>query len=94
MIPADLAARARRLVSGHQMLNTAKPQTERRVHPLTGLPRCADCGHSMSYGGGSYECQYYSGGGACNKPASTSRPPLERYIVEAWAARLRAWVLA
>ncbi|WP_411115367.1 recombinase family protein [Streptomyces sp. 029-5] len=88
MIPADLAARARRLVSGHQMFNTAEPQTGRRVHPLTGLLRCADCGHAMSISGGSYECQYYSGGGACNKPASASRPPLERYIVEAWAARL------
>ncbi|MFJ9213727.1 hypothetical protein [Streptomyces sp. NPDC102264] len=88
MIPADFAARARRLVSGHQLFHTAKPQTGRRVHPLTGLLRCADCGHAMSYGGGSYERQHYSGGGSCNKPASVSRLPLERYIVDGGAARL------
>ncbi|MEE1803911.1 recombinase family protein [Streptomyces sp. JV176] len=88
MIPADLAARARRLISGHQMLDASVRRPGRRYHPLTGLLRCAGCGHSVTYGGGSYECQFHSGGGKCDAPASVTRTGLERYVVEAWAARL------
>ncbi|MFF2527137.1 recombinase family protein [Streptomyces liangshanensis] len=87
MISADRAARARRLLSGHQII-TNTPRPGRSVHPLTGILRCGGCGYAVQLEGKSYGCQFHSGGGACPAPASATRAALERYVVESWAERI------
>ncbi|MFF7230588.1 recombinase family protein [Streptomyces sioyaensis] len=89
MIPAEVAARARRVLSGHQIVDN-KPRQGRSIHPLTGKLRCAACGYAMTLGGKSYNCQMRANGGACTAPASVWRDALERHIVMSWAARLEA----
>lgn len=89
MIPADLAARARRVLSGHQIIDNTRVEG-RPTHALSGKMRCASCGHAMVLDGKSYNCQHRAAGGACPGPASAWRPAIERYVVEAWAARLHS----
>ncbi|WP_158575940.1 recombinase family protein [Streptomyces corynorhini] len=88
MVPAELAARARRVIAGHQKVSSTTPRPGRATHALTGLLRCAGCGHSMQLSGDSYECGYNSGGGACPAPTYVTRTALEKYVVAEWAARL------
>ncbi|MER8256718.1 recombinase family protein [Streptomyces albidoflavus] len=89
MIPASLAARARRVLSGHQ--SAPKQSAEGLpMHPLAGRIRCSGCGSAMTMTGRSYICQHHHQTGMCPAPASVSRTALEPYVVEAWAARLHA----
>ncbi|MEU9609580.1 recombinase family protein [Streptomyces sp. NPDC048057] len=91
MIPAELAARARRVLSGNQVPSMA-PRTERpgRVaHSMSGRMRCAGCGGSMTLNGASYVClRRADGPEACPAPATVSRAVIERYIVPTWSDRL------
>ncbi|MFJ9589116.1 recombinase family protein [Streptomyces acidicola] len=89
MISADVASRARRVLSGHQIVDNT-PREGRAVHPLSGKVRCGSCGYAMNMEGKSYNCQHRASGGACPGPASAWRDALERYVVEAWSARLHA----
>ncbi|UJB43590.1 recombinase family protein [Streptomyces sp. A1-5] len=89
MIPADVAARARRVLSGNQIVDNA-PAEGRPTHALSGKMRCASCGHAMVLDGKSYNCQHRAAGGACTGPASVWRPAIERYVVAAWSARLHS----
>ncbi|WP_405795484.1 recombinase family protein [Streptomyces sp. NBC_01506] len=89
MIPADVAARARRVLSGNQIVDNTRVEG-RAVHALSGKLRCVSCGHAMVLDGKSYNCQHRAAGGACPGPASVWRPAIERYVVEAWSARLHA----
>ncbi|MFJ9549069.1 recombinase family protein [Streptomyces erythrochromogenes] len=89
MIPADVAARARRVMSGNQIMDNT-PVEGRATHALSGKTRCASCSNGMVLDGKSYNCQMRASGGACPGPASVWRPAIERYVVEAWSARLHS----
>jgi DNA invertase Pin-like site-specific DNA recombinase len=87
MIPAELASRARRVLSGHQIIdNTPRPGRAKAL--LAGRLRCASCGNSMVADGKSYNCQLRASGGACTNPASAWRESIEAYAVDRWLARL------
>lgn len=91
MIPAETAARARRLLSGHQTVtNTTTPTPGRSVHALTGRVRCAGCGYTMTMDSSSYMCHNHKAGGYCPAPASATRKALETYVVAEWAAQLHS----
>ncbi|MFF2788651.1 recombinase family protein [Streptomyces sp. NPDC058049] len=87
MIPADLAARARRVMSGNQIIDNT-PVEGKAVHALSGKMRCASCTNAMVLDGKSYNCQRRAAGGACPGPASAWREAIERYVVQQWADRL------
>ncbi|MFH8560589.1 recombinase family protein [Streptomyces sp. NPDC017988] len=87
MIPANIAARARRVMSGNQIVDNT-PAEGRPTHALSGKMRCASCSHAMVLDGKSYNCQHRAAGGACPGPATVWRPAIERYVVEAWSDRL------
>lgn len=87
MIHAKTAERARRVLSGHQIVDNT-PRVGRAAHLLTGKLRCAECGYSMTLSGKSYNCQMRANGGACAAPASVWRDALEPYIVDRWLARM------
>ncbi|MBB5934557.1 recombinase family protein [Streptomyces zagrosensis] len=89
MIPADVAARARRVMSGNQIIDSTRIEG-RAVHALSGKMRCASCTGAMVIGGTSYNCQFRRAGGACPGPASAWREAIERYVVDAWSARLHS----
>ncbi|WP_308315676.1 recombinase family protein [Streptomyces sp. ISL-100] len=87
MVSADLADRARRVLSGHQIIdNTPRPGRVKSL--LAGRLTCASCGKSIVADGKSYNCQLRASGGACNAPASAWRTALETYVVERWIARI------
>ncbi|WP_179382231.1 recombinase family protein [Streptomyces sp. SA15] len=89
MIPAELAAKARRVLSGHQIIdNTPRPGRAKAL--LAGRLRCASCGNAMVADGKSYNCQLRASGGACENPASVWRESLEAYAVGRWLARMHA----
>ncbi|MFD5562019.1 recombinase family protein [Kitasatospora griseola] len=91
MIPAELAERARRVMAGHQIMDSKKPRPGRQVHPLHGKKTtCSNCGSAMSVQGRSYTCNRHEAKGGCTAPASASRPALLRYVVDAWSARLHS----
>jgi hypothetical protein len=87
MIPAELASRARRVLSGHQIIDNS-PRPGRAKALLAGRLRCASCGNSMVADGKSYNCQLRASGGACAAPASAWRESIEAYAVDRWLARL------
>ncbi|MFD4141555.1 recombinase family protein [Streptomyces sp. NPDC058572] len=89
MISAELASRARRVLSGHQIVDNA-PREGRAAHPLTGKVRCGTCGYAMTMDGKSYNCQHRAAAGPCTGPASAWRDALEPYVVQAWSERLCA----
>ncbi|MFF4425805.1 recombinase family protein [Streptomyces sp. NPDC001549] len=89
MISADLAARARRVLSGNQIIPNA-PKEGRLVHALSGKLRCAGCGSSMSMESQSYNCNRRAAEAGCPRPASVTRTAIERYVVQAWSAQLHA----
>ncbi|MFG3036870.1 recombinase family protein [Streptomyces sp. NPDC048330] len=89
MIPEALAARARRVLSGNQIIDNT-PVKGRPTHALSGKTRCASCTNAMVLDGKSYNCQMRASGGACPGPASAWRPAIERYVVDAWSERLHA----
>jgi DNA invertase Pin-like site-specific DNA recombinase len=87
MIPAELAEKARRVLTGHQVIeNTARPGRVRAL--LAGRLRCASCGNAMALTGKSYNCQLRAAGGACEEPASAWRESVESYVTRRWLARL------
>lgn len=88
MIPWQLAAKARRVLSGNQIMNST-PREGRAAHPLAGRMRCESCGYAMVADGLSYHCTSRTQGNICEAPASAYRPAIERYVVAEWAARLR-----
>ncbi|QDQ12483.1 recombinase family protein [Streptomyces spectabilis] len=87
MISATLAARARRVLSGNQIIDNT-PVEGKAVHALSGKMRCASCTNAMVLDGKSYNCQRRAAGGACPGPASAWREAIERYVVQQWADRL------
>jgi DNA invertase Pin-like site-specific DNA recombinase len=88
VISAELADKARRVLSGHQIIdNTPRPGRVKSL--LAGRLTCASCGKSMVADGKSYNCQLRASGGACLAPASAWRESLEIYVVESWLARFR-----
>ncbi|MEO3976425.1 recombinase family protein [Streptomyces sp. CAU 1734] len=90
MIPADLAARARRVLSGNQTISLI-PGKGRATHALTGRMRCATCGSAMILGGPSYTCSRRGDGpAACPSPATVTRKAIEQYAVQSWSTRLHA----
>ncbi|MCX4663343.1 recombinase family protein [Streptomyces uncialis] len=89
MLSPELANRARRVLRGHQIVNN-KPVQGRPVHALSGKLRCASCTYAITLGGKSYQCQQLAAAGSCKAPATVSRSALERYVVQAWSARLHA----
>ncbi|GGZ12311.1 hypothetical protein GCM10010387_00210 [Streptomyces inusitatus] len=90
MIPAELAARARRVLSGNQTISLA-PSKGRPVHPLSGKLRCASCGSAMTLDSLSYSClRRGDGRAACPAPTSVTRNAIEKYVVQVWSARLHA----
>ncbi|MEU3601221.1 recombinase family protein [Streptomyces sp. NPDC006798] len=93
MIPAALAARARRVMSGNQipaMVTASRAVRQgRTTHPLSRRLRCASCGGYMSLDGRSYVCgRHHDGREACPAPAMVSRTALEAYVVREWSERL------
>ncbi|MYW77469.1 recombinase family protein [Streptomyces sp. SID8369] len=89
MIPADVAARARRVMSGNQIIDNTRVEG-RPTHALSGKMRCGSCGHAMVLTGKSYNCQHRAAEGTCAGPASVWRPAIERYVVDTWSARLHS----
>ncbi|MFE2977451.1 recombinase family protein [Streptomyces sp. NPDC059258] len=89
MIPADVASRARRVLSGNQIIDNT-PVEGRPTHALSGKMRCASCTNAMVLDGKSYNCQLRAAAGGCSGPASAWRPAIERYVVEQWSARLHS----
>jgi site-specific DNA recombinase len=87
MVPAELAARARRVLSGHQIIDST-PRPGRAKALLASRLRCASCGSSMVANGNSYKCQSYSSGSACAAQASVLRTTIEAWAVDRWLARL------
>lgn len=87
MIPAELAAKARRVLSGHQIIDNA-PRPGRAKALLAGRLKCASCGNAMVADGKSYNCQLRASGGACEAPASAWRESIETYAAARWLARL------
>ncbi|MFI1090932.1 recombinase family protein [Streptomyces sp. NPDC020917] len=87
MIPAELAERARRVLSGHQIIENA-PRPGRATHWLTGRLRCVSCKRTMTVVGKSYTCQTHTHGGVCDSPAIASREALERYLSHRWLAKV------
>ncbi|MFD5657068.1 recombinase family protein [Streptomyces hirsutus] len=90
-IPAEKAARARRVVSGYQV--GTKPDAPRRGRAETtmvGLCVCTGCGFNMARSGGSLMCNKNRAGIECPAPAVVSITAIERYVVDAWSARLGA----
>jgi DNA invertase Pin-like site-specific DNA recombinase len=89
LIPAALAARARRSLHG----TGATPKDPAKGRPkllLTGLLRCEACGSGMTSGGDSYGCLRYHSGGDCPNPASIRRDHAEEYVSARWIAALNA----
>ncbi|WP_431950491.1 recombinase family protein [Actinacidiphila sp. bgisy167] len=90
LIPPDLAERARRVLSGHQMVDST-PRPGRAAHWLTGgVLRCDGCGSALTANSNSYRCNLHEAGAPCPAPVSVKRSSIERYVAEAWAARLNA----
>ncbi|MFJ2783699.1 MULTISPECIES: recombinase family protein [unclassified Streptomyces] len=87
MIPANLAARARRVLSGNQIMDNT-PAPGKVTYALSGKVRCGGCGAAMVLGGKSYNCHRHTNGGYCAAPASAMREPLERHVVNEWSNRL------
>ncbi|MEV0445440.1 recombinase family protein [Streptomyces spectabilis] len=89
MISGKVAARARRILKGHQVPNSGRGVKDGRpVHPLAGRVRCAGCNSAMVADGNSYRCSMESNGARCIAPASVMRSSLERYVVQEWSTRL------
>ncbi|MEN8653757.1 recombinase family protein [Streptomyces sp. 21So2-11] len=87
MVSEDVADRARRVLSGHQIIdNTPRPGRAKSL--LAGRLACASCGKSIVADGKSYNCQLRASGGACDAPASAWREALETYVIERWLARI------
>ncbi|MFJ7250774.1 recombinase family protein [Kitasatospora sp. NPDC098652] len=87
MIPAALAAKARRMLTGNQVMpNTPRPG--RASKPLTGRVKCSGCMLGMISDGNSYICTSLTHGALCPAPARASAKCLERFVVEQWADRL------
>jgi site-specific DNA recombinase len=85
----------RRALAGLQGLinsRTIKPCTPKRDtrarHLLTGLARCAGCGHSAPFQGTSYQCAAVVGGRTCQARAGARADRLEEYVFQRWLARL------
>jgi site-specific DNA recombinase len=89
MIPATLAEKARRVLSGHQIIPTV-PREGRRKHLLSGLLRCAGCGRAMVADSQSYVCHSRASGRPCAAQASVMRGALERHVSDLWLARMNA----
>ncbi|MGP3966784.1 recombinase family protein [Streptomyces sp. 6N223] len=87
MIPATLAEKARRVLSGHQIIPTV-PREGRRKHLLSGLLTCAGCGRAMVADSQSYVCHSRASGRPCPAQASVMRGALERYVSELWLSRM------
>lgn len=86
MIPAELADRARRVLSGHQIL-PGKRRPGRPSKLLVGRLVCAHCGHRMNADGKSYNCQLRAAGGECPTPASAWCTAIEKYVAMRWLSR-------
>ncbi|MFG3253117.1 recombinase family protein [Streptomyces sp. NPDC048172] len=86
MIPADLAERARRVLSGHQIL-PRKSRPGRPSRLLVGRLVCAHCDHAMRTEGKSYNCQMRAVCGDCPSPASAWCTAIENYVMMRWLAR-------
>ncbi|RLU85015.1 hypothetical protein CTZ27_27120 [Streptomyces griseocarneus] len=89
LIPAALAARARRSLHG----TGATPKDPGKGRPkllLTGLLRCEACGSGMTSKGDSYGCLRFHSGGDCPNPASIRRDHAEAYVSARWIAALNA----
>jgi site-specific DNA recombinase len=83
MIPATLAEKARRVLSGHQIIPTV-PREGRRKHLLSGMLRCAGCGRAMVADSQSYVCHSRASGRDCPARASVMRGALEAYVSNLW----------
>ncbi len=79
MIPAELADRARRVLSGHQIL-PGKRRPGRPSKLLVGR-------HRMNADGKSYNCQLRAAGGECPTPASAWCTAIEKYVAMRWLSR-------
>ncbi|MEU5160470.1 recombinase family protein [Streptomyces sp. NPDC020875] len=93
MIAAELAARARRVMSGNQIPKmvaaSAAARQGRTAHALSGRLRCDSCKGYMSLDGRSYVCgRHHDGPEACPAPAMVSRAAIEAYVVKEWSERL------
>ncbi|MGW2546486.1 recombinase family protein [Kitasatospora sp. NPDC001574] len=87
MIPEDLAAKARRVLTGNQIM---RPRATGGIafHPLTSRLRCGGCDSAMSIDGRSYICSADKAGLICPDPASAYRPAIEKYVVQQWSDQL------
>ncbi|MER5862187.1 recombinase family protein [Kitasatospora sp. NPDC002040] len=87
MIPAELAARARRVMSGNQLIPRTRAEG-RTAHPLSRRMTCAGCNRAASLSGTSYACTTQKLGGLCPAPVSVSARALLRFVVQQWADQL------
>ncbi|MFG2912745.1 recombinase family protein [Kitasatospora sp. NPDC048298] len=87
MIPAVLAEKARRILSGNQIIPEA-PRPGRAAKPLTGRVICSGCMRLMASEGRSYICATKKYGAICPAPASAMAGPLEKYVVGEWSDQL------
>ncbi|WP_114036099.1 recombinase family protein [Streptomyces sp. SDr-06] len=86
LVSDDRRKRAVRALKGHS--KPKAPYAGKAAHLLTGLTQCT-CGRSAPMSSTSYTCTTALDSGAtCENPASVFRPPLEKYVVECWLARL------
>jgi DNA invertase Pin-like site-specific DNA recombinase len=86
LVSDDLRLRATRALAGHS--KPIQPYKGRAVHLLTGLTKCT-CGRAAPASSKSYVCtSVLHTGNQCPAPAGAFRPPLERYVVDSWLARL------
>ncbi|MGA4948599.1 recombinase family protein [Streptomyces lydicamycinicus] len=83
MIPKKLAEKARRVLSGHQILDNT-PKEGRSKHLLAERVGCISCRYAMTLNGVSYVCS----GPDCELPASVMRTLLEKHVLKLWFARL------
>lgn len=87
MIPAELADRARRVLSGHQVIDNTK-RTGRAQRLLAGRIRCAGCDGAMVAQGANYQCARHHAGSHCPAPALVQRRAVREYVTDAWLARM------
>lgn len=90
-VGVTLVSDRRRLKAVRKLKGHSKPSKiyqGKATHLLTGLAQCT-CKRSAPVSGGSHVCgTAVHQGETCPAPASVYRPALERYVVDAWLARL------
>lgn len=87
MIPAKLASKARRVLSGAEWTKPA-PNPGLPMYALTGKLVCHGCKGPMVKSGSGYRCDRSASGGFCPAPTYVQQKPLEAYVVDQWSDRL------